>query len=55
MAVGGGGAAVEWDDRATVKEEEGLRDRRARESSCLIAIFEYCIRNFSRFVVEFGE
>lgn len=44
MAVAGGGAAAEWDDRATVKEEEGLRDRRAIERSCLIDIFDDCIR-----------
>lgn len=51
MAVGGGGEisldsaaasgeAAEEDDLAAVKEYDGLRDRRARESSCLVAMFD---------------
>lgn len=54
MAVGGGGLilaesevaadarrdAAEEDDRDMLKEEEGLLNRRPRERSCLILIFE---------------
>ena len=40
VAVAASGEAAEEDDRAMVKEEEGLWDRRARENSCLIAIFD---------------